>query len=189
MSVGVGLHLGLNQHGIAKGDWTLSSNLLSNASSFDNAAWQKGLGVAVTADSTTAPDGTTTADRVLETADASAHQLFQNVTFTATRQELSAYVKPIGRQWVRLMIYDGTNFLFGYFDVLNGATGTVSAGIRAASIFAAPNGFYRVAISCVPAAGAGSAFIHGSAADNGADTYAGDAAKGYYLWGARLRAT
>lgn len=160
-------------------------NLLTKTEAFDDAAWVKGLGATVTANAATGPSGTLTADRFLETADTNAHQLAEAFTYSALAYTQSVFVKPVGRQWFRLMMYDGTNFKFGYFDVASGLVGTLAAGVTA-NIANMGGGWFRPSISCTMAAGTGSAFIHGSAADNGPDGYLGDTAKGYDLWGAQL---
>ena len=159
-------------------------NLLTYSEQFDNAVWTKSS-LTVSANNIVAPDGTTTADRLLEVANTTAHQTSQSYTYTAAAHTWSLYVKPEGRQWCRLMIYDGTSFKTAYFDLTNGVLGTLAAGVTA-TITAVSGGWYQVTMTYTAAAGAGGAYFHGAIADNGADTYSGDITKGYYLWGAQI---
>ena len=159
-------------------------NLLTYSEQFDNAAWTKSS-LTVSANNIVAPDGTTTADRLLEVANTTAHQTSQSYTYTAAAHTWSLYVKPEGRQWCRLMIYDGTSFKACWFDVLNGTIGTPDAGVTA-TLTALPDGWYRPSITYTCAAGAGGAYFHGATSNGGVDTYSGDITKGYYVWGAQL---
>jgi hypothetical protein len=160
------------------------TNLILRSEEFDNAAW--GLNAfTVTANNATSPDGTSNADTFLETANSLAHQTSQPFTFTAAVHTYSEYIKPVGRQWFRLMLFDGTSFKRAYFDVLNGVIGTVDAGVTARLVNAG-GGFYRASITYSCAAGAGFVYGIGALADGGVDTYAGDITKGYILWGAQV---
>jgi hypothetical protein len=58
-------------------------NLLLQSQTFDNAYWTK-TNITVTANSTTAPDGTTTAESILETATTGQHQVFRNALITSS---------------------------------------------------------------------------------------------------------
>jgi hypothetical protein len=162
-----------------------ATNLLTYSQITDNVAWNKSSFSWV--DSLAgAPDGTATASSLMENANSTSHNSSQNYTFSATPYTLSRYVKPIGRQWCKLMIYDGTNFKSAWFDVLNGVVGSKESGVTSSAITSAGNGWYRISMVRTPAAGTGGAYFHGALADGGADNYAGDAAKGYYVWGAQL---
>lgn len=167
-------------------DYTTGS-IITSGSAIDNAAWTKpGTGFTVTADAIAAPDGTTTADRLLEVAVSASHQISQAATFTAQRYEYSAFIKPITRQWARLQLYDGTSFKTAYFNVATGVVGTVDSGVVGTCRLHS-SGFYRVAMNYTCAAGAGFIYFIGATADGGSDTYAGDAAQGYYLWGVAVK--
>lgn len=56
-------------------------NLLTFSEQFDNAAWNP-TQVTVTANAATAPDGTTTADKVIATTVDTSHILYQGITPT-----------------------------------------------------------------------------------------------------------
>jgi len=78
-----------------------ATNLLTYSEQFDNAAWSAS-GVTVTANQTVAPDGTTTADKILATSSVN-NRVEQTPTFAATTQyTASAYVKNIDSGRIRL---------------------------------------------------------------------------------------
>lgn len=157
-------------------------NLLTYSQDFDNALWTKS-GSAVTANSTTAPDGTTTADSLIEDSATSNHGCQQSTTLTATQHTFSAYVKPNGRSWVQLVMNNVTNG-FAYFDVTTGSVGTVGAGATA-TISSAGGGWYRCSITFTAVAGTSVPIIRIASA-NGTASYTGDGVSGLFVWGAQL---
>jgi hypothetical protein len=161
-------------------------NLLTYSEQFDNAAWTK-TNTTITQNSTAAPDGATTADTVFETVTNAGHAVAQSVTTIAGSYTYSASIKPIGRQWVRLMVYDGTTFRWVSFDVSSGTVGTTSGATG--TIAAQSNGFYRCTVAVTTAAGSGFVYAHSMTTDGGSDVFAGDITKGFYIWGADLRVT
>src|SRR5262249_8596564 len=58
-------------------------NALLYSDQFDNAAWTKS-GCSISANAATAPDGTMTADRIVENSSTSAHLVTQAITVSAT---------------------------------------------------------------------------------------------------------
>jgi hypothetical protein len=91
-------------------------------------------GLTVTADDEIAPDGTLTADRMVEAAGGGQHGIFRNFNRSANALiPISIFAKagtgPTGRNWIYLQVdqNDGINYLFQWFDVLNGTVGTTTA--------------------------------------------------------------
>lgn len=156
----------------------------------------------VSANAATAPDGATTADKVVEAANTNNHGPFQVVTATAsTVHTWSVFAKADTRRYLKLVIDDvgGTNAVSAVFDLQAGAitqaaaaTGTGSA--PTAQIKDYGNGWYRCSVSGAPAASGasvrGSAFMSTSATPGAtfSTPYAGDGTSGLYLWGAQLEA-
>ena len=159
-------------------------NLFQFSEQFDNAAWTK-VNSSVSANTTTAPNGTLTADTLVENTANSTHIALQNPpgqisgnTYTA-----SIYAKAAGRSWIGL--YNnagGTGDAF--FDLSNGTVGTVSTG--SAQIQSVGNGWYRCSITFVPTV-TGNFNIHLriASADN-VPTYTGNGTSGIFIWGAQL---
>lgn len=126
------------------------TNLCLQSESADNASWTK-TDTTVTANSIVSPDGATTADLLTEGV-AGTGAIAQTVTGTAdVTQTESWHLKYGNTQWVFARIFNGANEVRGWFDLLNGAVGSVSnigTGTGAAvTVKALPNGWYRFTLS------------------------------------------
>lgn len=172
------------------------TNLLTYSAQFDNAAWSVAGALAITPDSTTAPDGTLTADKLTEDTSAGYHRLV-NVTATSvlsTQNTVSFFVQANGRTKCHVYVFNNaitTNFIQGTFN-LTTVTATATIGgtgsTPVASIYDAGNGWYRCSISGIIDTGVGSAVIQIQVRlDNGAgQAYTGNGTSGIYIWGAQL---
>lgn len=131
------------------------TNLLTYSEAFDNAAWTKGAVTAtVTADATTSPAGTATADLI----DSSSTDINNRVTQVATVANDSTaysqtlYVKRGTAQYFRLDLrfVGGTSLNYAYVFDFTGGTATLVTGGNTAiqvSFTAVGNGWYRAVIS------------------------------------------
>lgn len=163
-----------------------SANLLLWTQEFDTAAWTK-TAATVTANSTTAPDGTATADTLVETtAGGTGHWAFQSPTTTAAAHTFSVYMKGAGRTWGLLRIRDSSvNDRYAWFNLATGVVGTVQANLTA-SISSAGGGWYRCSITVSAALAGSNPCVVGSANADNSFSYTGDGTSGIFLWGARL---
>jgi hypothetical protein len=162
------------------------TNLCLQSQTFDNASWTKNR-ASVSADAIAAPDGTTTADKLVEDATAAnSHRLFQNITTTAIAMTGSVFAKAAERSriYIRTDRSDTTTPAVWY-NLANGTVGTATTGMTG-SIYALGNGWYRC-VATIDAALAGtSSFLIGMATADNSANYDGDGASGLYLWGAQL---
>lgn len=155
-------------------------NLLTFSEQFDNAAWSKGSST-ITVNSVTAPDGTTTADSVIETATTAVHYLYQGSLVSGSTYAFSVYLKANTRNWAWIYNWSAADRRAS-FDLQNGVVGTVVGGT--ASIVSVGSGWYRCTfVSSV--AGTGASGFGPANADN-TYSYAGDGTSGIYAWGAQL---
>ena len=164
------------------GTLTSYTNLLTYSEDFSNAAWTKN-DATFTANSVANPaDGLVTCGKLLENATTAVHSISRTLTLTAAPSNVSIIAKPISRNYIQLAFVDSAATTFsGFFNLATGAAGTLSAGVTA-NIIPLANSFYRASIHFTPAAGAGT--VKAQISTDGATTsYAGDAAKGLYLWG------
>lgn len=163
------------------------TNVALYSEQFDVAYWAK-TGASVTANAIAAPDGTVTADKLVENTSLAAHAVynFGILTFTAAAYTASAYIKAGGRNFVEIALYDGTVNAKAWFNLSTGAVGTLSGGATA-SITSMGNGWYRCSATATMTAASGGFAIYSANAD-GVDTYTGDGASGIYAWGAQLEA-
>jgi hypothetical protein len=136
---------------------------------------------------TTAPDGTSTAIKVLETTDNNTHYAAAQGPITVLIGNVvrySFYAKGgLGRDWVLLDAYDGSSHLT-WFDITNGVVGTNGAG-NTASIESVGNGWYRCTVTRTVASAGAFIQLQTASADN-VQSYIGDVTKGAYYWGGQV---
>lgn len=134
----------------------------------------------------TAPDGTATADKIVEDATTNEHGTNQNITIAnTTAYTWSVYAKAGERSWIVLNPYDGSSHKT-WFDLANGVVGTNAAG-NTASIQEVGGGWYRCIVTRTSGGTSGIFQLIVTTADN-TSSYAGDITKGVYFWGAQLEA-
>lgn len=160
------------------------TNLLLRSEEFDNATWTKTAST-VTANATTSPRGTMTADKLIEVNGGNIPRLlcFFNA-IVGQSYTLSFYLKSAERNQVRV-VFEGNGALSAYF---NSSTGIVSfVGVNTtASMSLLNNGWYRCIIT-IPAGATSSSFYIATALNNSPIT-SGDNTKGIFIWGAQLEA-
>jgi hypothetical protein len=166
-----------------------ATNLVLRSEEFDNASWSK-LNTSVTANASVAPDGNTTADKLIEDSSTSSHIAFQNITIVSgTIYTASVFAKSTERFLqlsFSLSIFGGD--AFANFDVQNGVLGTV-ASAASAKIEQLSSGWYRCTITATAtAAGSGGFSTNLIQAANSprSQSYLGDGTSGIFLWGAQL---
>ena len=155
-------------------------NLLTYSEQFDNAAWQK-ANVSVSANTSTAPDGTSTADTV--TASAALSYIYAGITLSAASYVWSFYAKAGTVNTVRLDAVTagfaaGASCTFTLTG--SGTAGAIthygaSSGFVAA-IADAGNGWYRCSLAGMATA---ATWYH--------ELMIANAASSILLWGADLR--
>jgi hypothetical protein len=159
-------------------------NLLFQSQTFDSGNWQKIRGT-ITANSTTAPDGTATASTFIEDTSSIGKYLVQAKVVVAGAYTSSIFAKANTRSWSVIRLYDGSADKSAYFDLTNGVLGTVDAGVTA-TITSVGDGWYRCTHTYTLTAGNRQFQFMISDADNTADTYTGDGTSSIYIWGAQV---
>jgi hypothetical protein len=162
------------------------SNLLTNSQDFEASAWTK-ISATVTANSSIAPDSSTTADTITASAASSGHYVFQSVTTVAGAYTFTTYAKYANNQWVALRIFDGTSSYFGSFDIQNGVAGAKSAAATTA-ITPVGNGWYRIAVTATVLASASSNVVIALNNSDSASivTWTATGTETAFIWGAQL---
>jgi hypothetical protein len=126
-------------------------NLFTYSEQFDNADWSKSSGT-ITANSTTAPNGTTTADTFTGNGALSNHDFFEGFTGGANTTA-SIYVKKNTAQFVYISLNyqsSGVNWATGVYDLDNLTTATFQSGgvtNQVATITDEGNGWRRITLS------------------------------------------
>jgi hypothetical protein len=159
-------------------------NFFQDSEMFSTANWAK-INSSVSANTTTAPNGTLTADTLVENTANSTHIAIQTTAgqISGNTYTASIYAKASGRSWIGLFNNaGGTGNAF--FDLSNGTVGTVLTG--SAQIQSVGNGWYRCSITFVPTTtGTFNIQVRIASADN-VPTYTGNGTSGIFIWGAQL---
>lgn len=158
-------------------------NLLTYTEQFANAAWIK-TNASITTNTTVAPDGTITADKLVEDTATAVHRAFQGIVTNAVQYTFSFYAKADNRNWAYVGFTTGASE-YVYFDLLNGVVGNTDFRYTSASITNVGNGWYRCSVSRQASATTWYVEI-GSASANGTSNYTGDGTSGIFIWGAQL---
>jgi len=168
------------------------TNLLTHSEQFDNAAWSKG-NTTISANATTAPDGATTADKLVENTASGQHYAQENISFVAgTSYTLSCYVKAAEYDSVKLQLNTAAfgQFVQSTFALSGEGQATVtSAGTNtSANIVYVGNGWYRCSLISEATATSVSQAVVMLLNDASSSNYTGDGTSGIYIWGAQLEA-
>ena len=164
-------------------------NLVEYSEQFDNAYWTKNRS-SITANSTTAPNGTATADSLIEDTANGTHEFIRVLPVDLQTYNLSIYAKANTRTKIQLVLA-GSPWATGgngeaSFDLtlgtvisaVNGATGTIES---------VGNGWYRCTISKITSAADPSGVIAVRLLDASANaSYTGNGTSGAYYWGAQV---
>ena len=172
------------------------TNLQKYSEDFSQASQLTNVTVTTNTNDTTAPDGTNTADIIVENTTNGLHFLITPITSVtaSTKYTFSVFAKKGTRDFVRVGFSVAANWPTGqglvYFNLANGTIGTNGSPSDAVpSIQDVGNGWYRCSVSLSSLAGASSAFggaVFVADQDN-QPSYAGlTGGKAAYVWGAQL---
>lgn len=170
-------------------------NLLLRSDEFDNAAWTK-TNLTITANSVASPDGTTTADLLVENVSAGVHAVSQAVTISTAAAEYAfcVAVKANVRNFCALEMQEnaGSTTVTQYFNLSTGAVGSTGAtganwSDRRASIAALGNGWYMCCLVArkTSAATQVAPVLYAATAD-GTSSYTGGGNTAILAWRATL---
>lgn len=166
-------------------------NLLTYSEQLQNAAWTTFGTVSISADATTAPDGTTTADKFVAIGAGSIeHLIEQSTPPQAGVYTVSVYAKPSEYSWIILKpVHVGDSG--GTSQVsFNMATKTWDASganrITSYSYQELPNGWFRVVATFSITSACTSLRARYSVSATASPVYVADLTSGAFLWGAQL---
>ena len=159
-----------------------TQNVALYSKQLDDATWGK-WHCTVTADAATAPDGSTDADRIVETNDTDAHTVYQAVAGGAN-EAFAVTLKKGERTWAVLIVkIGGGSYVRAWFDLDSGVKGACSSGTS--YMESRGNGWYKCVF--VPAS-AYTEVSFGPCTGNAVVTYPGDNTKGIYAWQVQVEA-
>ena len=147
-------------------------NLLQRSEEFDNGAWTKSAS-SITANATTAPNGTLTADKLISTSVSSSHLIYQNLGSVGDTRVISCFVKKAEYRYVNLQY--GTAYARFDFDTLTFLGGTSNTYTDEG------NGWYRISTVLTATVNARATILIPD--NSGNISYVGDDVSGTFIWG------
>ena len=175
------------QTGVLRGT---GQNLLLQSQDFTT-TWANS-GTTDTANTSVAPDGTTTADLISETATTEAHRIGQQVTFIAAPYVFSVFLKKgtgaTAPDWIQLM-FSGLNSGYVNFNLNTGVVGA-SGFTGSGTITSVGNGWYRCTLTqssfSAGATNSNIVFTNNDDSLGRSPSYAGTTTSNVLAWGAQL---
>jgi len=172
------------------------TNLLLQSQTLDNATWNKTRS-SITANVATAPDGTVTADKLVEDTSGGSFDVNQTVTKAASSlpYTYSFYAKAGERTRTDPIVGNVGGGFFVVFDISGGQavnSGNFGTGwtLTSTGVELLAGGWRRCWMTGTTDAGtdinAKNELDNGTGSAAISDGYAGDGASGLYLWGAQL---
>jgi hypothetical protein len=160
-------------------------NLLTYSQEFDNAAWVK-TGASITANDTTAPDGTTTAELLYPVS--STCYIAQAKNTNGNPIVISVYAKAQNKSVVYLFHYNAAGYGAYYLDTSDGSTSSISGSVTTGTMTATDvgNGWYRFSVYFSSSFGSNANFGIGVSNAKGSITVTPNSTDGIHLWGAQL---
>jgi hypothetical protein len=149
--------------------------------------WWADTNVAITADATTAPDGTSTADLIAATTTSGIHRIARSGFGSGAIGDVvtvSVYAKANGLDYLGI-VFPCVNSNFTWFNVTTGSV-TITGSGWTASIADAGNGWYRCSATgtTTVASANNNAFVVSSTASS--SNFSGNGTGGVYMWGAQF---
>jgi len=146
----------------------------------------------ITQNATVAPDGLTTADKVIPNTNNTSHFCYQNNITVTGPLTFSVFVKAAGYNFIKLYS-GGSSICSANFNLATGEVGTTGgSSFGSAAIASLENGWYRCQITntaSVSGGTTGGGVYVTSVASNpvtSAHTEAGDGTSGVFVWGGML---
>jgi len=172
------------------------TNLVQRSEEFNDSYWTKN-NISVTTNATTAPDGTTTAERFLETTSVNvAHIVSRDISenLTSTPYTFSLFLKSNGRTKGVLQLtrtvspFDSATTQFDLATEQVFALQNNAAVNLGSSITKLNDGWYRLTVSGYTGHSSSNQIRLVIYSDSNEFNYTGDSNKGYFIWGAQLEA-
>jgi hypothetical protein len=158
------------------------TNLLLRSQEFDNASWLKER-TTVNADVIISPDGTSNADKILETNVTNSFRVRQSLLLNIGNHSYSVYAKAAERSKLRIFI--GVVNQSVDFDLVTQQV-IDSTSLASGLIIDEGNGWYRCVMFFTTTSNVTHLTLIALLNDDGDFSYTGDSNKGLYLWQAQL---
>jgi len=167
------------------------TNLQTYSEATDNAAWTKSE-LTVSADNAVSPDGNTTMDLMIPSANDAAHTYVQLVSVTSgTTYTQYVYAKSGGYDFIQITGSTGFAAEWVNFDLTDGTIGDSSLSTGTAVIKDFGGGIYRCTLTLPATSTTTGGMLFGAYNTDVATrlpTFAGDASSGVNVWGNQFEA-
>ena len=157
------------------------TNLATYSEQFDNAAWHNQFST-ITANATTAPDGTITADKLASSTGTWLTFIHFPTLGGGGTRTLSVFAKASDSSWLALGGI-GSGGELAYFNLSTGVIATIQGNVTNATIVQLSNGWYRCSVTCNFQSYGGFIPVSGDNTLNIAPI-----GQGIFLWGAQVEA-
>lgn len=159
------------------------TNLLLRSEEFDDAYWAK-ADISVNANVVLAPEGTSSADKIVEVDNFSAHSIIGPAKVPAGTHTISLFAKKAERTRIAIGSASGATDT-AVFDLDAGTVVRAGESITSnGQIKAYVNGWYRLSVTLTSGSSLSSGFY---IVDSGTNkSYLGDGTSGLFIWGAQL---
>lgn len=172
-------------------------NLLTKTEQFDSGVWVKDGGGTITGNATTAPDGTLTADMLVEPAGLNSPGVAQIANLAGSYTRSVYFKQGFGNRFPTIRIYKSDqNYIVLVVNLADGTsilkTGYASTFTNiTSSVIYVGNGFYKASLTYSSESTTSFGYYLCNSANpsldgNGTQTYTGDGTSGIYIWGASL---
>jgi hypothetical protein len=163
-----------------------ATNLALWSEDFSNVYYPKS-GVGVSINQIFAPDGSLSADELIEDTSISNHLINAASKFADTNQKtLSIYAKANSRSWIRLQTQSPYSSWVN-FDLENGVVGLNGGSEDGFEIEKLKDGWYRCSVTYKNTATSGiQIFLLDSDRGGPSPSYEGDGVSSIYIWGAQV---
>jgi hypothetical protein len=166
---------------------TAITNIMLYSGDPGNAAWGANF-VGRTINAVVAPDGTTSAAKLVPTASGTAVRADkQTMALAAVPTLFVRRLKSGGYDWGLFSIGASPNS-FIYFNLATGVVGTIDSGTGATCrMTLESDGYYRCEVQMIPAANAAAVVYWGVTDVDNKSAFTGDGRSGIYVWGGEVK--
>tara|TARA_Y100000361_G_C11159654_1_gene346340 strand:- start:179 stop:1438 length:1260 start_codon:yes stop_codon:yes gene_type:complete len=164
------------------------TNDFERTEEFDNSFWSKSQ-ASITANDTVSPDGSKTADKLVEDSSTNFHRVFVSPTTTTATYTFSVFAKADEREFLVLRNnLSGAN-INACFNLTSGSI-TFNGFSGDAEIENYGNGWFRCSATETDPSGGATTFSillsNSAVTNNTIPSYTGDGSSGLHIWGAQL---
>lgn len=165
-----------------------ATNLATYSEEFNHGSWVK-TNCSVTANATSGPAGSLTADKLVEDTTNNGHLITKNLTPIAGQYTWSVYLKAGERTHALVQLFGGGSTAAGAtVNLTTGEITTVIGSLVSTSCVSVGDGWWRASITYTTVSTATLVYyVYACVGPNYADrTYTGNGTSGIYLWGGQV---